>query len=111
MADTTELSGVFLGFANRTPASARVRLLVSEREARWVIERLGESGKWTAIETMSPEACLHDAELAAAIEVIAGNGAPVLSSPGPPKATQCPECWGIQSAHCDRCDGAGVIPG
>lgn len=113
MVESGRLNGVFLGFANRVQASARVRLVVDEHGARWLVERLGDNRKRIEVETMHPDACLHNAELAAAIQVIAGDGAPVGPTIAPPRPVQCPECYGIESlrAHCDRCDGAGVVPG
>lgn len=111
--DSGRLNGVFLGFANRVQASTRVRTVVDAQGSRWRVERLGDKGVWMEVITIDPEASLHDAELIAAIELIGGDGEPIGPATEPPKPVQCPECFGIESmrAHCDRCQGAGVVPG
>lgn len=62
--------------------------------------------------TIDPGACFHDAELIAAIQVIGGEREPIEPANEPPQPVQCPECFGIESLrfHCDRCQGAGVVP-
>lgn len=111
MTERARINGVFLGYVNRVQTSARIKLVVDDQTASWEIAKLGDDAPGAEIVSASPAVTTHAVELTGAIERIGGDGEPLQRKPRPPKPVPCPECYGIQSAHCDTCEGAGVVPG
>lgn len=105
------LTGVFLGYANQRRAAASIELTVDAAGAHWRIGRLGGGVDPVDVVSENAAVCAHETALAETVDAVAGEGTPAPVKKAAPTPVPCPECFGIQSAHCDTCEGAGVVPG
>ncbi len=108
------INGHFLGDVN-----VRVEMESSEERAAINVRPINNTGG-SVVASTDKHVTRYMGKVHAALEVENYRNRPIapISKPGTakrrkpqPKPVLCPDCHGVRSFDCDRCDGAGVVPG
>lgn len=111
------LSGIFLGYVGAERAAVTIDIEVDDDAARVTVGAMGSDDAAT-VESAHRAVRCHQRLVLDRIKAEAHRHRPVTPNfkergrkRTEPVAVVCPECHGYRSFDCDRCEGAGIVPG
>lgn len=117
MDEPDNLSGIFLGYVGTERAAVTIAIDVDDDAARVTVGVLG-SDRTATVENTDRAVRWHQRMVLDRIKAEAHRNRTVIPNfkergrkRAEPVAVVCPDCHGYRSFDCDRCEGAGVVPG
>lgn len=113
------MHGHFLGADDASAIDVRLELEIDSAQARWAVKSLSGDAA-TIVASRHRLVNAHLRQLRQAIQRENARNRPVRAVPKPamrrrrqPVPVPCPDCHGVEPERfdCERCQGAGVVPG